>query len=114
MQVRVGKEDHRLVLVHRPPRTERIEGAAELVCKDALNRVSLYEWHCLGQLFILDGMIFHSHTQLKLTVKLAVNADVDVVGEPVVDSLREDHLVGKVVATGLMSVLGGTRAGDLT
>ena len=114
MQVRVGEEDHGLVLVHRPPRTERIEGAAELVRKDALNRVSLYEWHCLGQLFILDGMIFHSHTQLKLTVKLAVNADVNVVREPAVDSLREDHLIGKVVATRLMSILSCTRAGYIT
>ena len=44
-------------------------------------------------------MIFDSQIQLKLAVKLTVDADVDVFGEPVVDSLSEDHLVGKVVTT---------------
>ena len=58
-------------------------------------------------------MIFYSQIQLKLAVKLTVDADVDVVGEPVVDSLGEDHLVGKVVATRLMSVLRYTRTGYL-
>ena len=83
--------------MHGPPGAEGIESTAELIHKVAEDGTIFSQRLGLGQLFILDWVILYRETQLELTVQVAVDADVDVVGEPIVDRIRQHDLVEMIL-----------------
>ena len=91
--------------MHGPPRAEGIESTAELIHKVAEDGPVFRQRLSLGQFFILDWVIFYREAQLELTEQVAEDTDVDVVGEPIVDCVRQHDLVEVVFLAGQVGEL---------